>query len=118
MNELSAEEKILRDCHTVALVGASPDAERQLQGVLLPERTGVPRHTGEPAISQILGEPCYPELAAIPEKVDVVDIFRGRDVPPVVDQAIGIGAKVVDASEAWSTKPRQPGQGSRLRITR
>jgi predicted CoA-binding protein len=43
-----------------------------------------------------LGETAYADLAALPEKVDVVQVFRrSEDVPPVVEGAIAIGAKVV-----------------------
>ncbi len=49
-----------------------------------------------PTADEILGEKAYPDLSSIPEKVDVVQVFRKpEDVPPVVDEAIKIGAKVV-----------------------
>ncbi|MBE9542454.1 MAG: CoA-binding protein, partial [Proteobacteria bacterium] len=49
-----------------------------------------------PGQKEILGEKCYPNLKAIPFPVDVVDIFRKPDaIPPVVDDAIEIAAKVV-----------------------
>lgn len=49
-----------------------------------------------PAEKEILGEVCYPDLASIPEPVDVVDIFRRSDeVMAVVNDAIKIGAKAV-----------------------
>ena len=49
-----------------------------------------------PAYSEILGRPSYPDLRSIPEPVDVVDIFRRPDeVPALVDDAIAIGAAVV-----------------------
>ena len=42
------------------------------------------------------GKNSYPDLLSIPEKVDVVDIFRRSEaVPPIVDEAIKIKAKVV-----------------------
>ena len=45
---------------------------------------------------EILGEKAYPSLSDVPDKVDVVQIFRkSEDVPPVVEEAIKIGAKVV-----------------------
>jgi uncharacterized protein len=45
---------------------------------------------------EILGEPCHPSLTALPEGVDVVDIFRRADVAGAhVDEAIAIGAKAV-----------------------
>ena len=116
MSEMSQEEKILRDSHTVALVGASPDVDRPSYRVFsyLKEQ-GYRVIPVNPRFPQILGETCYADLAAIPEKVDVVDIFRrAEDVPPVVDQAIGIGAKVVwmqqgVINEAAASQAREAG---------
>ena len=49
-----------------------------------------------PREKKILGRTCYPTLLDIPEPIDVVDIFRpASEVPPLVEQAIEIGAKVV-----------------------
>ena len=49
-----------------------------------------------PTADEILGEKSYPDLESIPEKVDVVQVFRRpEDVPPIVESAIKIGAKVV-----------------------
>jgi len=43
-----------------------------------------------------MGEVCYPRLTAVPEPVEVVDVFRqGEALPPIVDDAIAIGAKAV-----------------------
>jgi predicted CoA-binding protein len=48
-----------------------------------------------PMEKEILGRKCYPSLRDIPEKVDIVDVFRKPgDVPPLVDDAMAIGAKV------------------------
>jgi predicted CoA-binding protein len=115
-NEMSLEEKILKDSHTVALVGASPDVERPSYRVFSYLRDqGYRVIPVNPRFPQILGETCYADLAAIPEKVDVVDIFRrAEDVPPVVDQAIAIGAKVVwmqqgVINEAAASRAREAG---------
>lgn len=49
-----------------------------------------------PREQEILGRPCYASVKDIPEPVEVVDIFRpAHEVPPIVEQAIEIGAKVV-----------------------
>lgn len=49
-----------------------------------------------PKYEEILGQKCYPDLQSIPTEVDVVDLFqRTERVPPFVDAAIEIGAKVV-----------------------
>ena len=45
---------------------------------------------------EILGELCYPDLASVPESIDVVDIFRrSEEVLPIVKEAIKIGTKAV-----------------------
>ena len=49
-----------------------------------------------PSANEIMGEKAYPDLSSIPEAVDVVQVFRKpEDVPPVVEEAIKIRAKVV-----------------------
>jgi predicted CoA-binding protein len=49
-----------------------------------------------PGQEQIMGLRCYPDLASIPQPVDIVDIFRNpSEVPAIVDSAIAIGAKVL-----------------------
>jgi uncharacterized protein len=58
-----------------------------------------------PSEKEILGEVCYPNLKSIPEKVDVVDIFRrSEDVTPIVDEAIDVGAKAVWMQEGVENK--------------
>jgi len=91
--------RILRDTNTIAMVGASTNWNRpsyfamkylQEKGYrVIPVN---PRAAGE----ELLGETVYASLKDIPEPVDMVDIFQQSDrVPPIVDQAIEIGAKVV-----------------------
>jgi predicted CoA-binding protein len=49
-----------------------------------------------PYLNSSLGEKAYPDLAAVPEPIDLVLIFqRSENVPPFVDQAIEVGAKMV-----------------------
>jgi uncharacterized protein len=49
-----------------------------------------------PRYDEVLGEKCYADLRAIPGPVDLVDCFRtSADIPPIVDDAIAIGAKVL-----------------------
>ena len=49
-----------------------------------------------PTADEILGRKAYASLSDIPDKIDVVQVFRRpEDVPPVVEEAIKIGAKVV-----------------------
>ena len=49
-----------------------------------------------PRYDEVLGEKCFPDLRSIPEPVDLVDCFRkAGDIPPLADEAIAIGAKVL-----------------------
>jgi predicted CoA-binding protein len=89
--------KILRSFRDVAMVGVSADPEKPSNRVFkyLTEHgyTVIPVN---PSIGELLGKKCYASLSAIPEKVEVVDIFRrSEDVLPIVDEAIKIGAKAV-----------------------
>ena len=91
------EEKILNDYHTIAVVGASPNPERPSHRVAsyLAEH-GYNVIPVNPTARQILDKTCYPDLSSMPEKVEVVDIFRrSEDVMPIVEEAIKIGAKAI-----------------------
>jgi len=47
-------------------------------------------------VSSVLGEKAYARLEDVPEKIDIVDIFRRPEaVPPLVDSAIAVGARAV-----------------------
>jgi uncharacterized protein len=49
-----------------------------------------------PRYAEVLGERCYPDLAAIPEAVDIVDCFRRtEEIPQLAREAVAIGAKVL-----------------------
>ena len=49
-----------------------------------------------PAAREILGEPCYPSLADVPEPIDVVDVFRSPEaVPDIAREAVAAGAKAL-----------------------
>ena len=88
---------IFTSAKTIASVGLSSNPEKESYGVALYlKEQGYRIIPVNPTATEILGEKVYPNLSAIPEKVDVVQVFRKpEDVPPVVDEAIKIGAKVV-----------------------
>ncbi len=94
---MSTEKEILDSCHVVAVVGLSSDIERASHHVASYLKDhGYRIIPVNPTEKMVLDEICYPDLASIPEKVDVVDIFRRpADVMPVVDEAIRIQAKAV-----------------------
>jgi uncharacterized protein len=89
--------RILVEYKRVAMVGLSADWYRpsNFAAKYLLERDFevIPVN---PKYDEILGQKCYPDLASIPTPVDIVDLFQRPDrIPPFVDQAIEIGARVV-----------------------
>ncbi len=88
---------ILESARTIAVVGLSSRPERPAHSVpAYMQRKGYRIIPVNPTLEQALGEVAYPDLLAVPEPVDVVQIFRrSEDVPPVVEQAIQIGAKAL-----------------------
>lgn len=94
---MDTAQKILEQSKVIAVVGLSPKPHRDSHEVAkYLQEQGYRVVPVNPRADTILGEKAYPDLASIPEQVDVVDIFRkAEDVPPIVDQAIDIGAKAV-----------------------
>jgi predicted CoA-binding protein len=90
-------EHILKTYKKIAIVGLSPKKERDSNMVakyLI--KAGYEIIPVNPGQKEILGETCYKSLKEIPSDFDVVDIFLNPvRVPPVVDEAIETGAKVV-----------------------
>jgi len=97
MNSDKAMKEILLSAKTIASVGLSSNQEKESYGIVsyLKEQ-GYRIIPVNPTATEILGEKVYPDLVSISDQVDVVQVFRkSEDVPPVVDSAIKIGAKVV-----------------------
>jgi uncharacterized protein len=88
---------LLRDAHTIAVVGLSSRMSRASNGVSrFLQSFGYRVIPVNPNETQVLGEKCYARLEDIAEKVDIVDVFRRPEfVPEVVDAAIRIGARAV-----------------------
>jgi uncharacterized protein len=87
--------EILRDARTIAVVGLSSRRFRPSYGVSeYMQQAGYRIIPVNPRETEVLGEKCYARLEDIPEKVDVVDVFRRSEfVPAIVDSAIAIGAR-------------------------
>jgi O-acetylhomoserine (thiol)-lyase len=90
---------ILQGVHTIAMAGASSNWNRPSYFVMKYLQSKgyrvIPVNPGT-AGQQLLGETVYASLRDIPDKVDMVDVFRASaQVPPIVEDAIAIGAKVV-----------------------
>ena len=89
--------EIFADNPSIALVGFSPKSNRpsNMVGKYLLD-AGFTVFPVNPGVNEILGHTCYPDLATIPSKIDIVDIFRrSEDVLPIVKAAIEIKAKVI-----------------------
>jgi predicted CoA-binding protein len=99
MNQDDAIHAILDSCRTVAVVGLSPKPHRDSFGVArYMQAHGWRIVPVNPNASEILGEKAYPTLteAARHERIDLVNCFRNSaDIPPIVDEAIAIGARAV-----------------------
>ena len=96
MNTQSTINQIL-ELKTIAVVGFSPKPERPSHYVsIYLKEMGYNVIPVNPGHKKINGMVSYPDLISIPEKVDIVDIFRRSEfVPPIVDAAISIGAKAI-----------------------
>ncbi|HXF82692.1 MAG TPA: CoA-binding protein [bacterium] len=88
---------ILSTARTIAVVGLSNKPDRpSFEVAAYLQAAGYRIIPVNPMIDEALGERAYARLRDIPERVDVVQIFRRpEDVPAVVDEAIEIGAGAV-----------------------
>ncbi len=88
---------LLARAKTVAVVGLSPRPERPSHRIarrlmawgycVIPVR---------PALREVLGEQAYPRLADVPEKIDLVDVFRAAEqIGPIVEQCIALGLPAI-----------------------
>ena len=89
--------ELLRSSRTIAVVGLSSNPMRPSNGVAeYLKRAGYRVIPVNPREIEVLGEKCYARLEDIPEKIDLVDIFRRAEyVPEIVESAIRVGAKAV-----------------------
>lgn len=89
--------QILTTVKTIAVVGLSNNPDRPSYEIAdYMQKAGYRIIPVNPTIKEALGEKAYASLRDVPQRVDVVQIFRRpEDVPPIVDEAIAIGAKVV-----------------------
>ena len=97
MADTNTLRRILLDNHAVAIVGLSAKWHRPSYFVakyLLDHGFSV--IPVNPNYDQVLGQKCYPDLAAIPHSVDIVDLFqRPQTAPDYARQAVAIGARVL-----------------------
>jgi hypothetical protein len=94
---MNTELEILRTSKTIAVVGLSSHAWRPSHEIAeYLKKQGYRIIPVNPNEEQVLGETSYPRLEDVPEKVDLVSVFRRPEyVPEIVESAIRIGAKAV-----------------------
>ncbi|HZE69574.1 MAG TPA: CoA-binding protein [Pyrinomonadaceae bacterium] len=97
INSRETITQILDQCRTIAVVGLSSDPHRPSNGVAgYMKRAGYRVIAVNPNETEIFGDRAFASLAEVPEKVDLVDIFRrSEEAGRAVDEAIAIGAKAV-----------------------
>jgi uncharacterized protein len=94
---MPAIAKLLQESKVIAVVGLSSKKKRPSYGVTeYMQRAGYRIIPVNPNETTVLGERAYADLESVPEKIDIVDIFRRSEfVPEIVDAAIRIGARGV-----------------------
>ena len=107
---------LLKTCRTIAVVGLSSRRQRPSYGVAeYMQAAGYRIIPVNPNETNVLGEKSYPRLEDVPEKVELVNIFRRPEfVPEIVESAIRIGARAVWMQEgvvhpAAAERARQAG---------
>ena len=97
INSRETIKQILDDCKTIAVVGLSSDPHRPSYGVAsYMRRCGYKVIAVNPNEAEVFGEKAYASLADVPDKIDLVDIFRrSSEAGRAVDEAIALGVKAV-----------------------
>jgi uncharacterized protein len=108
--------ELLRSARTIAVVGLSGNRKRPSYGVSeYLQRAGYRIIPVNPQETEVLGERAYPSLEAVPEHIDIVDVFRRSEfVAEIVEAAIRVGAGAVwmqegVADDAAAQKARAAG---------
>ena len=97
MDDINTLRRILRESKVIAVVGLSADWFRPSYfAAKYMQEHGYRVIPVNPQYKEVLGQKCYASLRDIPEKVDLVDVFRKTvDVTPIAEDAIAIGARVL-----------------------
>jgi predicted CoA-binding protein len=90
-------KRLLTEATTIAMVGASSNPEKASYGIMQKlQKAGYRVIPVNPRETEILGERSYPSLIDVPERIDIVDVFRRpEDAPSIADDAVTIGAKAL-----------------------
>jgi predicted CoA-binding protein len=89
--------QLLTDATTIAMVGASSNPDKPSYGIMQRlQKAGYRVIPVNPKETDVLGERSYPSLLDVPERVDIVDVFRrSEDTPSIAADAVTIGAKAL-----------------------
>ena len=108
--------EILKNSRTIAVVGLSGNPTRVSNGVsAYMQRSGYRIIPVNPQETEVLGERSYARLEDVPEKSDIVNVFRRPEfTPEIVESAIKVGAKTVwmqegVVNEAAASRAREAG---------
>jgi predicted CoA-binding protein len=88
---------LLTGATTIAIVGASSNPDKASYGIMQKlQKVGYRVIPINPRETEILGERSYASLTDVPERIDIVDVFRRpEDTPSIADDAVAIGAKAL-----------------------
>src|SRR5260370_25763295 len=97
INDPETIKRILDECRTIGVVGLSSKSTRPSHGVAAyMQRAGYRVIPVNPNESGVLGEKAYAALGEVPERIDLVDVFRrSEEAGAAVDEGIAIGANAV-----------------------
>jgi hypothetical protein len=116
MDDINTLRRILKESRVIAVVGLSAEWHRPSYfAAKYMQEHGYRVIPVNPKHDSILGEKCYRSLRDVPERIDIVDVFRKTaDVPPIAEDAIAIRAKVLwqqlgVRNEAAAAKARAAG---------
>jgi len=89
--------KLLTEARTIAMVGASSTPDKPSHGIMKKMlAAGYRVIPVNPRETEVLGQKAYASLREIPEKVDIVDVFRrAEDTPSIADEAVAIKAQAI-----------------------
>ena len=88
---------LIESSSVIAMVGASSRPDRPSHGIMrLLQGAGFKVIPVNPKETEVLGQRAYATLADVPEKIDIVDVFRkAEDTPEIADEAVTVGARAL-----------------------
>jgi uncharacterized protein len=96
-NVVESEEQlaqIVRDARTVVVLGAKDETDPDAPAFTVPramQRRGIRIVPVNPKLKSALGETAYPSLAAVPDRADIVDVFRRSDaIPQIAEEVLAL----------------------------